>query len=183
MIQHLFFFNRSTNVSRVIQTLRQRVMTSHARLAHNNKPYNSSRSPTSLSYFKHLIAILGLGLFTPYTWLVYTMYTTYEHSTLRVVLLFKEIFLVVDVTISKEARPCDILYYITIDHFLRRDYDLRQILEYGGRDSLFPATDAGTDSQSVSARRANNRYSLSPVGYQYDTPQTANNIFLIKQIR
>ena len=46
-----------------------------------------------------------------------------------------------------------------------------------------PASDAGTDSQSVSARRANNRYSLSPVGYQYDTPQTANNIFLIKQIR
>ena len=111
------------------------------------------------------------------------MYTIREHSILRVVLLFKEIFLVVDVMISKEARPCDILYYITIDHFLRRDYDLRQILEYGGRDSVFPASDAGADSQSVSARRANNRYSLSPVGYQYDTPQTVNNIFLIKQIR
>ena len=65
------------------------------------------------------------------------MYTTCEHSTLRVVLLFKEIFLVVDVMISKEARPCDILYYITIDHFLRRDYDLRQILELMAAETVF----------------------------------------------
>ena len=159
MIQHLFFFNRSTNVSRVIQTLRQRVMTSHARLAHNNKSYNSSRSPTSLSYFKHLIAILGLGLVTPYTWLVYTMYTTYEHSTLRVVLLFKEIFLVVDVTISKEARPCDILYYITIDHFLRRNYGHDKPLNMAAETVFSPPL---TDSQSVFSQKSEQSLFVEP---------------------
>ena len=79
---------------------------------------------------------------------MYTKYTYREHSIFRVVLLFKDIFLVADVIISKEARPCDIIYDITIDYFPRRDYDLRQILEYGGRDSVSPPlTQVQTASQ------------------------------------
>ena len=65
MIQYLFFLNSSTNVFLVNTTLRQRVMTSHARLVRNNKLYTSSRSSTFLSYFEQLTATLGLRVIYP----------------------------------------------------------------------------------------------------------------------
>ena len=49
----------------VIMTLRQRVMTSHARLVHNNKSYISSRSSTFLSSFEPLLATRGLWVIYP----------------------------------------------------------------------------------------------------------------------